>query len=342
MGRTVSMFEAFIGLGQECLLMGREPWEKRPFDAADILAEHAEKAGVAIGLELEDSARRAMLSHTLIAGVWASCGFPTVQLGHKTAAAFCGTSLTAKTAEECVRPPWPAFAIRLPTPFLVIESDASLIDANLLMVCALDAEVIPGPSAEPGLHWWYSLITTAPVPSALDLSRFSPSKLVFLANLSLWKFNVLTSHFGGPSEYEDADGFERWLQIPRTAVDTRTELMMSQLIASTCLQLCGDPRKLSEEAYGDEEVTIKRRASKAKDGIPSHDLWEVESAIRVNLAPNVREFILKGGKSPKVRTMVGGHWKRQVHGEGRALRKVIHVMPYKRGPLDGPQAMRIK
>lgn len=39
-----------------------------------------------------------------------------------------------------------------------------------------------------------------------------------------------------------------------------------------------------------------------------------------------------------VRTMVAGHWKRQPYGEGRALRKWIHIEPFWRGPETAPES----
>ena len=41
------------------------------------------------------------------------------------------------------------------------------------------------------------------------------------------------------------------------------------------------------------------------------------------------------GKDLEVRVRVQGHWRRQVHGEGRSLRKTIWIQPFWRGPEDG-------
>ena len=49
----------------------------------------------------------------------------------------------------------------------------------------------------------------------------------------------------------------------------------------------------------------------------------------------VRPMVRPGGQRgtiSSVRTLVSGHWKEQPHGEGRKLRKLIHVEPYFRGP----------
>jgi hypothetical protein len=62
---------------------------------------------------------------------------------------------------------------------------------------------------------------------------------------------------------------------------------------------------------------------------------------RIVLGPTVKRFegaSHGGGGSLLVRTLVSGHWKRQVHGEGRLLRKWIFVSPFWRGPEEGPES----
>jgi len=44
------------------------------------------------------------------------------------------------------------------------------------------------------------------------------------------------------------------------------------------------------------------------------------------------------GSPLTVRTLVSGHWKRQVHGEGRSLRKWIFIEPFWRGPETAPES----
>lgn len=41
------------------------------------------------------------------------------------------------------------------------------------------------------------------------------------------------------------------------------------------------------------------------------------------------------GSSMVVRTRVSGHWRRQAHGTGRKLRKLIWIEPFWKGPVDG-------
>jgi hypothetical protein len=51
--------------------------------------------------------------------------------------------------------------------------------------------------------------------------------------------------------------------------------------------------------------------------------------------PELDEHESAKGRPLEVRVRVQGHWKKQAHGEGRALRKTIWVQPYWRGPDDG-------
>jgi hypothetical protein len=71
------------------------------------------------------------------------------------------------------------------------------------------------------------------------------------------------------------------------------------------------------------------------------ELKEVPQQRRVVLGPSVRPMehdAQAAGLSGQWRTLVTGHWKRQVHGEGRALRKWIFISPFWRGPDEAVES----
>ncbi len=132
--------------------------------------------------------------------------------------------------------------------------------------------------------------------------------------LSCWAFHVNQSKLL-------ADDLPRtWDALPRTSMDTRADALARRL---------GEP------------VQSKRHSSargRTADTLPDFKTWYLGREIKVdqNVIEAVRSFSREGGSSPKVQCLVSGHWKRQQHGPGRSLRKLIHVEPYWRGPLDAP------
>lgn len=75
-------------------------------------------------------------------------------------------------------------------------------------------------------------------------------------------------------------------------------------------------------------------------GPPAHRTYVIGSPIDLDVREAVAEYIAKGGTSPKVQSLVRGHYKRQPYGPGRAARKVVWVQPYWRGPEDAPIVAR--
>jgi len=99
---------------------------------------------------------------------------------------------------------------------------------------------------------------------------------------------------------------------------------------------CSDPKNLGEPRL----VHSKNVSRKNRDGsvLPPFKSWFLGRDIELDerVIGAVRAYVREGGTSPKVQALVKGHWKRQQHGPNRSLRKLIHVAPYWRGPLDAP------
>lgn len=97
-----------------------------------------------------------------------------------------------------------------------------------------------------------------------------------------------------------------------------------------------DVRERNDPAY---DALVSRR-DKTNPRSPKRD--ELNARIRVTPA---RSRVVLGLSARPIdgveanrmlqRILVAGHWKMQPHGEGQKLRKLIHIEPYWRGPLNG-------
>lgn len=95
----------------------------------------------------------------------------------------------------------------------------------------------------------------------------------------------------------------------------------------------GEFTKLQEQLKKHPKGSHKyeRTREKLKNTLPQR---------RVQLGASVPLLHDTGGSTGPlaVRTLVAGHWKRQPYGEGRALRKWIHIAPFWRGPEGAPES----
>lgn len=125
-----------------------------------------------------------------------------------------------------------------------------------------------------------------------------------------------------------------------TDLDIRTSSLLRRLMFGVCLYL-SDPSKLGSG----RKVNPRRRSTlppREARSLPDFSYYEIgkEISIDVNIVAAVRDFDLEGGRTPRVQSMVGGHWKSQPYGPGMSLRKIIHIEPYWRGPEGAPVLFR--
>jgi hypothetical protein len=269
---------------------------------------------------LETRMREAYLT-ALISGRWAMSGFPTVTMGHKTASVLMATSIKADDAEAFVRCPWPAFAIRLPNDLLYVDNEGRLEEAALVMVTCV-RDWVPGQWE--GDRWFYKIIS-ANVKFTQGIGHQS---------IGLWGYNRETR------ELSDSHSciLENWATITRTSVADRCDVLARGLILGTCLHLSGDPRQRPQGV--ESKVTERRSKHREGDELPPYTEFELHSAVKINLHHAMRDFARHGGSSPKVQTLVAGHWKKVVFGAGRSQRRLQHVLPYWRGDVDAPISVR--
>lgn len=108
-----------------------------------------------------------------------------------------------------------------------------------------------------------------------------------------------------------------------------------RIVLGACLALGVPEARQAAERRGRRE----RNQSPALKFLPGVR-YVLGNDVKVDLTPHIREYLERGGSSPKVRTLVCGHHKWQVHGPQRALRKYLWVRPYIRGPEGAPMTVR--
>lgn len=249
----------------------------------------------------------------MFCGKWAMSGFPTVDLGEKLCAALMATSLPDESIDDLVREPWPAFVIRIPGNSL----RTSGVDGHEpVRLVRMHREMFEG-----GTIAWSLAAETDCRPKGQPVV--------------LWQ-NVKT--FGALFQEADAPVTDPFA-VPLETADRRLMRMVSMLVAGVCLEL-SDPRVVAESHRGRASGGINVGGRRVYGEVPDYDHFELRRAIKIDVRAAIRDYIDHGSKHPTVQTLVRGHWKQQAHGEGRALRKSIHVAPYWRGPLDAPVSDR--
>ena len=271
-----------------------------------------------------DALHNAFLNSLLLAGRWALSAYPVFQLTHRLAATLMATTVSEEALED-VRCPFYGVTVKIPENLLFITDRDDQLEPVVLLTFAAypipnSAPVIDSKTGESRVEptrWSYCL-STNPVPIGDGTTDA----------LSVWSFHVAPKHL------LDDDLPRHWNSLPRTSVDDRADMLARRLMLGLCLW-CSDPKNLGEPKLYKSRSSERGRAG---DLLPDFKTWHLGKDIKLdpNVIEAVRSFSREGGSSPKVQSLVSGHWKRQAHGPARSLRKLVHVEPYWRGPLDAP------
>jgi hypothetical protein len=105
-----------------------------------------------------------------------------------------------------------------------------------------------------------------------------------------------------------------------------------RIVAGVCLSL-----DHSGNALG---CKTRTHHPQVKQELSGYSEYRFTGPVPIDIRAQVKENISTGGGALHVQTLVRGHWKMQPCGPGRAERKHIHVMPYWKGPIDAPVALR--
>ena len=327
--------KAFLEVSERLGIL-KEDWLEDPHVAATMICsmgifrDGMEKHGVPM---LES---RSSLIKTRFMGLWGSCGFPVVDIDGKKAASYACTKI-GEEAAEFIKAPFPAFVIRSGEPlFRSIRFDEERGDllgaypTSHLLIAYHDNMGCDEESKQP-LPLWTGIIED-------DKWNANPGYFHVRDAAAFCEQDEEPN-----TEYSDNLIDEQVAPGPmgRRMMD-RNSLIMRRIIAGVCLEL-SNPGRLEAAHVG---VVAKRREKSRKRKyriLPKGcDQYALRDSVKL---PDFRETVrdyLDGKKrsSPKVRTLVRGHWKRQAYGPDKQLRKIIHVEPYWRGPKGAPISVR--
>lgn len=237
---------------------------------------------------------------------WARYGAQTVEMPATYAAGLTMTDAKAAITPETILP-WPAFAIIVPDGLLI--SPTGEVHTVLVARRPEGIKTRGGGVGHDYLAAYAEFATCACHTFATLGDLVEPES----APGSL-------GYHAAPSErsYDEAGELRVWQCIGR-------------LVGGVLLAI-EHARAERPSAYPHAAPRFKPRPGGAIEQRPN--TWKLGKPMKLDLRPQVREFVTGrhgGGGVPSVSTMVRGHWKRQHHGKGRALRKLVEIKPYLRG-----------
>ncbi len=237
---------------------------------------------------------------------WYDQGMPSIQMGHKLAAALMASSVSKDTL-DLIRPPWRAFIIDIPSGLITIDNPSGgAVDLVGVLVWV-------GFNPDGEERWSYLAWAKAEA-------------------LSLWVIN------GQVDQLVDEDAENNWegIGLTKTQRDDRANILLGRLISGVCLTLSSPDHSMTEQRRGKP----KRKIGRTGDGPPQYRIFKLVKSINIDCQKSVRDYNDGIGQSPNVRVLVRGHFKGQPYGPKNSLRKVIWREPHWRG-LDGqPIAQR--
>lgn len=239
---------------------------------------------------------------------WAQDGFPRVELPARLAGSFAATSFSSADGLDL---PWNNFVIQIPPGIIVAETPGSNALASVTLA-VVTTNVIDGDVyivAGGGVGW----STFRMGHRARRLSDLCED----MTDLAEWPNGLLRGQFA------------------TSDVDHRALQCVGRIVLSTIAELATIP-----SLPRSFPISSLDRQRLANGKLPRDSLFALTRSVRVDCRKAITEYVIGGGSSPSVRSLVRGHWKNQPCGPGSTLRKRIHVEPFWRGPEDAPIAVR--
>ena len=245
---------------------------------------------------------------------WAEAGFPVVSLGHKYAAAL----LVTHASEEAVAatlPPFPAFIIEIPDGLIQCRGEDGAVE-DVLSVLVLKTEYLAR-----GLDWAWGYVAH----SALGTT--------------LYRYGVRTEELLPPSLEGSHPSFDLYAGTV-TDIDERAMALIGRLVVNTCLAFSD-----ATNVRAPKEQRARHRINSAFTGRqepgPTARVYVLARPVRHDFRERVRQYMQGETKSaPNVQVMVSGYHRMQPYGPKSALRKLIWIEPFWRGPEDAPIGVR--
>lgn len=295
-----TVFEMCLALGIDTqrFIPDRSFWLNDPVSATQVYIDmHPATRGA------PQEVLRGAATQALCLGAWAASGYPTLEITHRLAATLMATKIDANIEAQVVSP-FLGVVVKMPDNLLFLEDDAGrLTSASALTFASYEHKGVP----------------------TFSYALFAQSFV------SVFGTNV--PHVGFVSDMDvDLDKGE----LTPSEVDERTSEMARKLIVGLCLYL-SDPSKLGSPRISKAKKKPSFKQRQAGE-LPAVNVYQIGREIQLdsNVITGVREYVKHGSRAPSVQYIVRGHWKMQAYGQRHADRKLIHVEPYWRGPVDAP------
>ena len=245
---------------------------------------------------------------------WAQTGFPRLQIGHIYAASLMATHADPDVVGD-IAPPWPAFCLSVPPGLLAIEPPGGgpLEPVEHLFVMRTRLDHREGDAITLGEELWTTQAYTT-FGACIYRHQFPTRELL-----------QGEDRFALPDGADPPEG--PWARLDER--DERATLLLGRLLMGVCLTAT-DPAALVKKTRG----FLRPPSGPSEEPRccvfelrPAGELTDCREAVRAYMDGQTRS-------SPKVRTLVRGHWRMQPHGPGLTLRKPVPIPPYWRGPVQ--------
>jgi hypothetical protein len=311
-------FGTYHHISRETLVeFGRQMWELTyrgtddDFEAFEALGSRVDEAAEPWRTALKATMQIPTEQLSIFgAARWYDQGLPEISIGHKLAASLAATGLP-QTSLEFVIPPWRAFTVRLPTDLFQTQ------DEKLSRMVSIERLLVHHVKRSDGLLVWnFTGICQAP------------------SGQLIWSHGRTTDMMANSDSW--ADWGNMWEQTSFAIKDPQDNRLMAclcRVILGLCLEL-SNPK--AYKPVGKQAYNYPAKAPIRQHKEPLVRTFAVRREVKIDVREAVGEYIKRGGSSPKVQTLVRGHWKWQAHGSKMSLRKWIHIEGYWRGPEDAP------
>lgn len=247
---------------------------------------------------------------------WRSLAFPSVEIHDPKLAASLICTSAGPDAAEHFEPPWDAFLLRLPEGAFMVPraSDGQL--ENLYAVRVMRMRLAEGgerwtiSGSGPTTQWWTRGMTRSGMLDDAGMPDLG--------------------HHG-----DEALGFS----LPLDDEDGRIMVATRRLVRNVVLWMT-DPERRRAAEHRPSRKAQRARAHARGERVAPLSRYVMTAPVRIDARPAVQAFLRGDRSSPAVRSLVRGFWRRQVHGQGRALRRLQWIDPYWRGGEALPIAVR--
>jgi hypothetical protein len=284
-------------------------------DATKLYAEFCEKQGNPF-LAMAGNAPDCIIY--IGAARWADVGFPTITMGERLAAAFCGTDIPEEWFDD-ITAPWKAFVIELPqseTPIFTVydpEYDERVRCTRVLVHNMVNEET--------GLsEWWWTVFSEKEQHLWRQGTVGAILKPVQFREQETDRYKI---HSG-----QEAFG-------EHVAQDERIYLAISRLVFNTILTLT-DPQRVRPVGSSHKRYAAKGQ-ERGHKGPPEQRVFVIGTPIQIDLRDRLRDYLAgRKGASWKLTTQipVHGYWRWQPYGPRHSLRRRQFIEPYWKGQED--------